>query len=218
MCGRLLDRVAESTRVYPCMLVSPVHHAIRKRASSETRTGSTQWCDCSRWCGKMNAATKYVEASENVSPLHEYVSDHGQGVSQSELEHATVAGRSVTLSNDVNSDDQDLIADGIRVTDPAEKSCFNNSLGMWEFNERFSYVEGFAVMTDSDVGGIEHAWCLLDGEHLVDTTTAAFDHYYGVAIDDPEILRRYAEESPHEGILGNHKNRYAFLRDRGYVD
>jgi hypothetical protein len=166
----------------------------------------------------MNAATKYVEASENVSPLHEYISDHGRGVSQSELEHATVAGRSVTLSDDVDSDDRDLIADGIRATGPSEKSCFANALRMREYDDRFTYVEGFAAMADLDVGGIEHAWCLLDGEHLVDTTTAAFDYYYGVVIDDPEILHRYAEEYPHEGILGNHKNRYAFLRDRGYVD
>ncbi|QLG50665.1 hypothetical protein [Natrinema halophilum] len=166
----------------------------------------------------MNAATRYVEASKSGSPLRAYVADHGQGVSQSDLKHTEIAGRSITLSNDVNADDQDLISDGIRVTDPAEKSCFSNSLGMWKFNERFSYVEGFAVMGDLDVGGIEHAWCLLDGEHLVDPTTASFDHYYGVVIDDPEILHRYAEEYPHEGILGNHKNRHAFLRDRGYID
>ena len=62
----------------------------------------------------MNAATRIVKASETGSPLHAYVSDHGQGVSQRELEHATVAGRSITLSNDVATDDRDLIADGIR--------------------------------------------------------------------------------------------------------
>jgi len=166
----------------------------------------------------MNAATRYVEASETTSPLHAYVSDHGQGVSQSELEHATVAGRSITLSNDVDTDDRDLIADGIRVTDPAEKSCFANALRLWEYDNRFAYVEGFAVMGNHDLGGIEHAWCLLDGEYLVDPTTASFDYYYGVVIDDPEILQQYAEEYPHEGILGNHKDRYAFLREQGYVD
>ncbi|MBX0325895.1 hypothetical protein EGH21_23025 [Halomicroarcula sp. F13] len=167
----------------------------------------------------MNAATRYVEASETASPLHTYVSDHGQGVSQSELEHTTVASRSITLSNDVATDDRDLIADGIRATEPTEESCFANSLGMWEYDERFTYVEGFAVMSDLvDVGGIEHAWCLLDGEHLVDPTTASFDHYHGVSIDDPEILHQYAEEYPHEGILGNHKDRYTFLRERGYVE
>lgn len=166
----------------------------------------------------MNAATRYVEVSRTESPLHAYVSDQGQGVSQSELEHTKIAGRSITLSNDVDTDDQDLIADGIRATDPADKSCFANALRLWGYDNRYTYVEGFAVMSDLDVGGIEHAWCLLDGEHLVDTTTAAFDYYYGVVIDDPEILHRYAEEYPHEGILGNHKNRYAFLRDQGYVD
>lgn len=166
----------------------------------------------------MNAATRYVEVLETGSPLHAYVSGHGQGVSQSELEETMVAGRSIVVSNNVATDDRDLIADGIRATDPAEKSCFANALGMWQYDDRFTYVEGFAVMADLDVGGIEHAWCLLDGKHLVDPTTASFDSYHGVVIDDPEILHRYAEEYPHEGILGNHKDRYAFLRDRGYVD
>jgi len=166
----------------------------------------------------MNAATRYVRESETGSPLHAYVSDHGQGVSQSELERTKIAGRSITLSNDVDTNDQDLIADAIRVTDPAEKSCFANALRLWEYDSRFAYVEGFAVMGDLDVGGVEHAWCLLDREHLIDPTTSSFNDYHGVVIDDPEILHRYAEEYPHEGILGNHKNRYAFLRDRGYVD
>ena len=166
----------------------------------------------------MNAATRYVEVSETRSPLHAYVSDHGQGVSQSELEETMVAGRSIVVSNNVATDDRDLIGDGIRATDPAEKSCFANALGMWEYDDRFTYVEGFAVMTDLDVGGIEHAWCLLDGKHLVDPTTASFAHYYGVVIDDPEIIQQYAEAYPHEGILGNHKNRYAFLRNQGYVE
>ncbi len=88
----------------------------------------------------MNAATRYVEASETGSPLHAYVSDHGQGVSQSELEHPKIAGRSITLSNDVDTNDQDLIAAGIRATDPAEKSCFANALQLWEYDNRFTYV------------------------------------------------------------------------------
>jgi ribosomal protein S27AE len=166
----------------------------------------------------MNAATRYVETSKTNSPVHAYVADHGRGVSKSDIEQTTVAGRSITLSTDVDTDDQNLIADGIQATNPTEKECFANALRMWKHNSRLKYVEGFAVMSDFDAGGFEHAWCLLDGEHLVDPTTASFDHYYGVVIDDPEILHRYAEECPHEGILGNHKDRYAFLRDRGYVD
>lgn len=166
----------------------------------------------------MNTATRYVEASETTSPLHEYVSDHGRGVSKSELEQATVAGRSITLSIDVATSDRDFIADGIRATRPSSKLCFANALGLCEYDERFTYVEGFAVMGDLDVGGIEHAWCMLDGENLVDPTTASFDHYHGVVINEQDTLRRYAEDYPHEGILGNHKNRYAFLREQGYVD
>ncbi len=165
----------------------------------------------------MNDATRYVEASETKSPLHAYVADHGRGVSQSDLEQTTIAGRSITHSDDVETNDQDLIADGIRATNPSEKSCFDNALKMWEHNSRLKYVEGFALMSNLDVGAVEHAWCLLDREHLVDPTTASFDSYHGVVIDDPEILRRYADESPYEGVIGNHKNRCEFLRERGYV-
>jgi len=35
-----------------------------------------------------------------------------------------------------------------------------------------------------------------------------FDHYYDIVIDDSEILHCYAEEYPHERILGNHKDQY----------
>lgn len=118
----------------------------------------------------------------------------------------------ISLSSDVTTDERDLIADGIRVTGPSEKSCFANALRMWEFDDRFSYVERFALVVDPDVGGIEDAWCMLDGELLVDPTTASFHYFHGVVIDDSEILQKYAEEYPYEGILGNHKNRYAYLR------
>jgi len=165
----------------------------------------------------MNAATRYVETSKTNSPVHAYVADHGRGVSKSDIEQTTVAGRSITLSTDVDTDDQNLIADGIQATNPTEKECFANALRMWKHNSRLKYVEGFAVMSDLDAGGFEHAWCLLDGEHLVDPTTESFDCYHGVVIDDPEILRRYADEPHYEGVIGNRKNQREFLREQGYV-
>ncbi len=88
---------------------------------------------------------------------------------------------------------------------------------MWDYNNRFQYVEGFAVRNDLDVGGIEHAWCLLDGAKLVDVTTP-FDHYHGVQITATETLEQYVKEYPEHGILGNHKDRFAFLRDRDYTE
>ena len=164
----------------------------------------------------MNPATKYVESSKEASPVHSYIADHGQDVSKTELEHATVAGREISLASDVTANERDLIADGIRATEPSEKACFANTFRMWEYDSRFTYVEGFAITTDLDVGGIEHAWCMLDSEKLVDVTTS-FDHYHGVLIEDADILQQYAETGPEKGIIGNHKNRYEFLRERGYV-
>lgn len=158
-----------------------------------------------------------MEASKDRSPVHAYVADHGQGVSQTEIEHATIAGREVSLSNDVTTEERTLIEDAILATEPTDKACFANSLRLWDYDSRFAYVEGFAIRTDLDLGGIEHAWCLLDGETLVDPTTA-FDHYHGVRIEDPDTLQRYVETVPGEGIIGNRRNQWEFLRERGYVD
>lgn len=89
---------------------------------------------------------------------------------------------------------------------------------MWMYNNRFAYAEGFAAMTDLNLDGTPHAWCLLDGEKLVDVTEA-FDNYHGVIISDPEILERYTgAELTNSGIIGNPNNRFEFLRERGYTD
>lgn len=154
--------------------------------------------------------------SEEVSPVHAFVADHGQGVAKSEIDHVTIAGRDTAIASDVTADERAVIEDSIRAVEPAEKECFANSLRLWKHNPRFHYVEGFATRADLDVGGFEHAWCLLDGEKLVDPTTP-LDHYHGVEIDDTAVLQRYVEEYPEEGIIGNHRNRFEFLREQGYV-
>lgn len=166
----------------------------------------------------MNLATKYVQASRGTSPVHRYVSDHGQPVGKHEIKRVTVAGYSIALSDNVAASERAIVADAIQATEPSEKACFSNSLRMWEYDDRFEYTEGFAVTNDLDVGGVEHAWCMLDGEKLVDVT-AAFDYYHGVTIEDSDVLERYASSDvSNKGIIGNHTNRYEFLRQRGYVD
>lgn len=166
----------------------------------------------------MNPASEYVEASRESSPIHRYVSDNGQGVSKRDIEHVTVAGRQVAVSKDVTDQERTLIKEAIQATRPSEKACFVNALEMWQYNTRFKYVEGFAVMTEFGTGGTAHAWCLLDSEKLVDVTKP-FDHYYGVLISEPEILDRYTGSNlTANGILGNHHDRYEFLRERGYMD
>jgi len=73
-------------------------------------------------------------------------------------------------------------------------------------------------MADFDIAGIEHAWSMIDGKKLVDITEA-FDHYHGAIVSDPDILDRYTGTNlTANGIIGNDKNRYEFLRERDYFD
>jgi len=148
--------------------------------------------------------------------MHRYVSDCGQGVSKQDIKHVTIAGRRVALSEAVTDEERTLIEKAVQATMPSNKECFANALKMWQYNTRFTYTEGFAVMSDLNHGGIEHAWCTLDGEKLVDVTRA-FDHYYGAIISDPDVLERYTgSDLTTSGIIGNHHDRFEFLQDRGY--
>lgn len=164
----------------------------------------------------MNLASKYVKTSRENSPTHRFVADNGKGVARENIEHTTIAGRRVSISDHITNDEYTLIKEAIEATRPSQKSCFVNSLKMWEYDNRFEYSEGYAVMSDLNVGGIEHAWSMLHGKKLVDATEA-FDHYHGAIISDPDTLDRYTGSNlTGNGIIGNHKNRYEFLRERGY--
>lgn len=163
-----------------------------------------------------NPAREYVMQSRGVSPMHAYVAEQGSGVSRAEIKHTTLAGRPKALAAAVTPEELATIEDRILSIDPISNECFRNALRLWEFDDRFQYVEGFVVREDLDVGGIEHAWALLDGDKLVDPTTA-FDHYFGVRITDANILKQYAEEFPNQGVLGNHKDRFAYLREKGFT-
>lgn len=150
--------------------------------------------------------------------MHRYVADNGEGVAKQEIEHVRVAGRRIALSDAVTAAERTLIKEAVEATTQSAKTCFGNALRMWVYNDRFKYTEGFAVMDDLDLDGTEHAWCMLDGKKLVDVTEA-FDDYHGAIISDPEILERYTgAELTNSGIIGNHNNRYEFLRERGYTD
>lgn len=168
----------------------------------------------------MNPAAEFVQGSREQSPIHAYVADHGEPVNRSDIEHVTIAGRSVAVSKALTPDDRALVADAIHTTEPVKKACFANSVEMWQYDDRFKYVEGFAVASEFDVGGFDHAWCMLDGEKLVDVTTP-FDHYYGVVVADEDTLRQYCDIGKTHGtygIIGNHHDRFAFLRERGYIE
>jgi len=166
----------------------------------------------------VNPASQYVEASRERSPIHRYVADNGVGVAKQDVEHVIVAGQEVALSTDLTAEERAFVEEAIQITPASAKICFANALRMWVYNDRFAYAEGFAAMTDIDFNGIEHAWCMLDGEKLVDVT-AAFDAYHGAIISDPDVLERYTGAAlTNNGITGNRHDRYEFLQERGYTD
>lgn len=120
----------------------------------------------------------------------------------------------------LTDDERELVADAIQATKPRESACFANALQLWGYDSRFKYTEGFALASDFDVGGLEHAWCMLDGEKLVDVTTT-FAHYHGAIIANEDTLQQHLDMGEVHGIygvVGNHRNQFEFLRDQGYLD
>jgi hypothetical protein len=166
----------------------------------------------------VNPTTEFVRASKGQSPIHEFVADHGRPVDRSDLEHVRIAGRPVTVSKELTESERGLVSEAIAATEPRTKACWANALKMWEYDSRFKYTDGYAGAFDIDVGGLEHAWCMLDGEKLVDVTTE-FDHYHGAIIEDVDTLRRHVDK-PMEthGVLRDHGNRYRYLQKRGYLE
>jgi hypothetical protein len=55
---------------------------------------------------------------------------------------------------------------------------------------------------------------MLDGTKLIDFTPE-FEQHYGVIIND-NIVEEYGPPTVSKGIIGDHSNRYEFLRERGY--
>lgn len=166
----------------------------------------------------LNPASEYVEASRQRSPVHEYIADNGQAVAKQDIKHTTIAGNRVALSDEMTTDERTLVEEAMQARTTSEKACFVNALKLWEYDTRLRYTEGFAAVTDLNYHGIEHAWSMIDGEKLVDVTQA-FDYYHGAVISDPEVLARYTgSELTTYGIIGNRRDQYEFLRERGYTD
>lgn len=164
----------------------------------------------------MNEAVEHVQATQSQSAIREFVVDHGQSVSRNDIEHLTIAGRSVAVAADLAKSERGLVADAIEATDPVAQACFDNSIKLWEYDCRFKFTEGFATLDEFD-GGFEHAWCMLDGEKLVDVTTT-FDDYYGVVIGGDTIRRHTNDENRSYGVIGNYRNRFRLLREEGYIE
>ncbi|WP_336022468.1 hypothetical protein [Halobellus salinisoli] len=164
----------------------------------------------------MNPAEKFVHSMADKSPVHQYLAEHGQVVG-SATECVTIAGYEITLSERITQDEKSLISDAVRATQLSEKECFTNALRLWQYDQRFKYAEGFAAFSDITDIAFEHAWCILDGEKIVDVTSE-FDHHFGTIICSDSILEQYtgANMSPN-GIIGNRSDQYKFLRERGYV-
>lgn len=164
----------------------------------------------------MNPAREFVQARAHTSPVRQYVADHGQAVT-SKIERVSIAGYHVGLSEKVTQADRHLIKKAIRSIQPSKKECFANVLKMWEYDRRFKYAEGFAVPSDISDQTIQHAWSMLDGDKIIELTSE-FDHHCGVVITSDNILEQYTGSNfSQQGIIGNHSNRYKFLRERGYV-
>jgi hypothetical protein len=149
--------------------------------------------------------------------MREFVADHGQPIDRSDIKHITVAGRSVAVSKELTESELELVTDAIRAIGPVAQACFHNSIELWEYDSRFKFTEGFAALDEFDIGGSEHAWCMLNDEKLVDVTTT-FDDYYGVVIADDTIRRHTSEENRSYGVIGNHHNQFEFLQEQGYIE
>lgn len=93
----------------------------------------------------MNPAKEYVQDLTEKSLPHEYVADHGRAV-DSELERVSLAGRQVTLSEDIIQAERSVIEEAVQPVSPREKACVRNALRLWEFDHRFEYAEGYAAL------------------------------------------------------------------------
>lgn len=158
-----------------------------------------------------------IQAGADSSPIYEYVADHGRSMTAS-IKRTSIAGHQANLTKNITSTERALIRDAVQAVQPDDTECFANALKMWEYNHRFQYAEGFAIPSDITDEPLQHAWSMLDGTKLVEVIPK-FDQHYGVIISSEDILEQYTGSNfSQKGIIGNHSNRYEFLRKRGYVE
>lgn len=163
----------------------------------------------------MNPVKQHVEDLADISLPHEYVTDQGT-VIKSDLKQISLAGSQITVSADITQDEQALIEEAIRATQPCEKECFSNALNLSLYNRRLKYTEGYASPSYRPDTVLEHAWAMLDGNKIVDPT-AEFQHHYGVVFSSQEILEQNAESNINsDGIICGRRN-YDFLAEQGYA-
>lgn len=162
----------------------------------------------------MNPVKQRVEGLSDISPPHEYVTDHGI-VIESDLKRISGAGSQITVSADMTPDERTLIEDAVQVTQPSGKECFSNALNLWSYNHRLKYTEGYASPSFRPDIVVEHAWAMLDGDKIVDPT-AEFEHHYGVVLSSQEVLEQSAKLNiKSNGIICRQRNN-DFLAEQGY--
>ena len=126
----------------------------------------------------MNPVKQHVEDLADISLPHEYVTDHGT-VIESDLKRISPADSQITVSAGITQDEQALVEEAIRATQPREKECFSNALNLSLYDHRLKYTEGYASLSYCPDHVVEHAWAMLDGDKIVDPTPD-LQHYYGV--------------------------------------
>lgn len=157
-----------------------------------------------------------LDEHRNSGPIHRFISDHGRTYDSESLTHTSLAGQLVTVLDTLSDTERDFLADAIEAVEPGLKNCFETAMGLWNYDSRFTYAEGFATISEVQFPA-ERAWSLLNGETLVDVT-GEYEGYRGVPIKHADVLsRHYDIENGAYDVLGNHKNRHRFLRNHGYI-
>lgn len=169
--------------------------------------------DAQEFDDNANLAEEFAHAHADSSHINRYVADHGEAISPA-TETEWIERVQIRPSQEITRAERCLIADEVKPTQIQMKDCFGNALRMWEQNPRFNYAEGFGVLAGGD-DMLQHAWCMLDGDKLVDFTPE-FEHHYGVIFTDDSIVEEYGPPTNSMGIIGDRSNHYEFLRDRGY--
>lgn len=160
---------------------------------------------------------EYVRTHSDSSLPPGYIADHGETM-PTETEVVRIEGVQIRLSQDITESDWELVRNAVQSTEVIPKACYATALGMWEYNHRFAYVEGVAV--PAGIGAdtpLPHAWCMLDGEKLIDFTPQ-YKHHYGVMFTDDSTVREYGLRGDSYRIINDRSRHYAFLRDRGYLE
>lgn len=158
----------------------------------------------------------YVQAHADSSLAPGYIADHGEPT-PTDTDVVQIEGHRIRLSHNITEADQSLIRNTVQATMVVPNACYANALRMWEYNHRFAYAEGIAIPTGIGLEApLPRAWCMLDGEQLIDFTPED-EYHYGVIFNDDSTIREYGLNDKSSGIINDNSDRHAFLRDQGYL-